>query len=192
MALAALALLWLAAIALGGRVLSLDGLILSALYAGDRPNLAAAAALTTELGGWVVLTLASLAGAVALFVRRRRRDAILLLAIVGGGRILVELQKLWFARVRPAEEHLVAVHSFSFPSGHSANALITYLALAILLLPGRPAAIGAAMVLALLVGCSRVVLGVHWPSDVVGGWAFAGFWLLASFKLASFVDAGRR
>jgi undecaprenyl-diphosphatase len=86
------------------------------------------------------------------------------------------------------DEHLEAVTSMSFPSGHAANAMITYMAIA-LLVPvrqrNRAIMVGLGLALALQAGWSRVALGVHWPSDVVGGWAFAVFWITLCMRLAS-------
>ncbi len=101
---------------------------------------------------------------------------------------LAEAQKYSIARVRPdVEPHLVVVKTSSFPSGHAANSMIFYLALALVLTAGtrwhRPAAV-AAVLLSLLIGTSRVMLGVHWPSDVVGGWAFGLLWVLLTLRLA--------
>ena len=81
----------------------------------------------------------------------------------------------------------MVVKTSSFPSGHAANSMIFYLALALVLTAGtrwhRPAAV-AALLLSLLIGTSRVMLGVHWPSDVVGGWAFGLLWVLLTLRLA--------
>ena len=80
------------------------------------------------------------------------------------------------------------MRSLSFPSGHSANAMITYLAIA-LLVPvkqrNRAISVGLGLALALQAGWSRVALGVHWPSDVAGGWAFGLFWIAVCMRLAS-------
>ena len=73
----------------------------------------------------------------------------------------------------------------SFPSGHATSSMIFYLTLALALTAGtrwqRVAAAGA-ILLSLLVGTSRVMLGVHWPSDVIGGWAFGMLWVLLTLQ----------
>ena len=99
-----------------------------------------------------------------------------------------EAQKYWIARVRPdVEPHLVMVKTSSFPSGHATSSMIFYLTLALALTAGtrwhRIAAAGA-ILLSLLIGTSRVMLGVHWPSDVIGGWAFGMLWVLLTLRLS--------
>jgi undecaprenyl-diphosphatase len=116
-----------------------------------------------------------------------RKGAILVL-IVALGRFVVELQKYQFDRERPDPHgHLVAVHNMAFPSGHSSNAMMAWLAIALLAAPARyrVPAILIALLLAALTGLSRLVLAVHWPSDVAGGWAFGAAWVLL---LASFAE----
>ena len=104
------------------------------------------------------------------------------------GRGLSEVQKYWIARVRPdLEPYLVVVQTSSFPSGHATSSMIFYLTLALALTRDtrwHRAAAAAAIVLLLLVGTSRVMLGVHWPSDVIGGWAFGMLWVLLTLRPA--------
>jgi undecaprenyl-diphosphatase len=186
LALAALALAWVVMLLFGA--MEFDRGLLIMLSAGTHPQLANAARFTTELGGSGILLTASSVGAVVLVVRRELRSATLLLAITWSGRLLVSLQKDWTARVRPdAQGFLVPAESFAFPSGHAANATMIWLCLALLLPRSermRGLAIWAAVWLALAVGTSRVMLGVHWPSDVIGGWAFGLFWTLLLLHLS--------
>ncbi len=83
---------------------------------------------------------------------------------------------------------LVEVHYQSFPSGHAANSMIAYLAIAWLAFDDpvhRRWAVAAALLLSFLIGLSRPMLGVHWPSDVIAGWAFGLFWTLLVVGLSS-------
>jgi undecaprenyl-diphosphatase len=182
------AALWLAALIFGGAGFGLDEQVYHSLYAGIDPVFTRNARFLTRLGSWTVLVPVTVIAAIFLAYRRRIRAALLLI-MVFGGRLLVELQKVIVDRPRPGvSPHLEAVHSMSFPSGHSANAMITYLAIAMLLpVPQRMRAIlvGIALAVALQVGWSRVALGVHWPSDVLGGWAFGLFWIALCMRLAS-------
>jgi membrane-associated phospholipid phosphatase len=174
-------LAWLAAFLLGGPGNAPDPFLYAALYAGDNPAFRTLARFFTEVGGAIVLLPLTFLSAGWLVWKGRRHEAFLFLALTLGGRVLVELQKIALARPRPLlSEHLVTVESMSFPSGHAANGLVFWLAAA-LLLPSRhrPAWIAAAALLAFLIGLSRVMLGVHWPSDVIGGWAFGLLWILA-------------
>ncbi len=182
----ALAVAWTVMLLFGG--LDFDRDLMAVPHAGDEPNVAPGARILTELGGGPVLLPLAAAGAVLLLVRRRWKGAILLLFIVLSGRLIVDLLKAQTARLRPdAHEHLVPVQSLAFPSAHAANATLTFLSLAFLLTsvyPRRAFALWAAVWLALLVGATRVVLGVHWPSDVIGGWAFGLFWALLLLRVA--------
>ncbi len=185
-ALLGLALAWGVMLLFGG--LEFDRGLLIFAYAGRNPTLVEIARWVTELGDAEIVLLASFAGTLLLALRREWKQAGLLAAITLSGRLLVELQKDWAGRLRPdANEHLVHVTNLSFPSGHAANATMVWLCLA-LLLPrgarGRLHSVWAAAWVALAVGASRVMLGVHWPSDVIGGWAFGLFWLLLWLRIA--------
>ena len=181
-----LAVAWAVMLLFGG--LDLDRALLVFFHAGDKPELAGPMRVLTELGGYRVLMPLSAAGALWLAWQRRFRAAVLLLAVTISGRLLAEFQKAQAERIRPSElDHLVDVHSLSFPSAHAANSTMVYLSLALLLTttyPRRAFALWAAAWLAIAIGASRVVLGVHWPSDVIAGWAFGLFWTLLLFRLA--------
>ena len=85
--------------------------------------------------------------------------------------------KLLYARPRPAFDlHPTMIDSFSFPSGHTSNSMTAFVLFALLVVPAesRKAALAIAIPLAVLVGLTRPFLGVHWPSDIVGGWCLAG------------------
>jgi len=186
LALVGLVLAWTVMLLFGA--MEFDRGLLLFFYAGESADFVAVARWLTELGGGGVLLAATGFGAGMLLYRRDWRGALLLAAITLSGRLLVELQKGWSARLRPDPQgHLVPVETFAFPSGHAANATLVWLCLALLVPRGdrtRALAVWAAVWLALAVGASRVMLGVHWPSDVIGGWAFGLFWALALLRLS--------
>jgi undecaprenyl-diphosphatase len=169
---------WLAMLLVGTG--PIDHAVLGALYAGDRPILADAARLVTVLGDGRWVTAVSILAALGLMREQRIATAIVLLVGTGIGRIITEVQKYEVNRLRPGENpHLVATYSMSFPSAHSANSMMVYLSLAMLLPKElRGMWIAGALAIALMVGISRMMLGVHWPSDVVGGWSYGALWTL--------------
>lgn len=166
---------------------AVDRDILLALYVRDEPWLALAALGFTQLGNWWTVVGVTLAGALLLLYQGKRWGALTLLIASFTGRALVILQKAYFERLRPEEDlRLVEVSYQSFPSGHAANPTIAYVALALLLFDDpkrRRVAATTAMGLALLIGISRPMLGVHWPSDVVAGWSFGLLWVALVFAM---------
>lgn len=180
------AAIWLAMLLLGRG--PLDRSVYEALYAGSSPSLVAIALFFTFLGEPTVLIGAGFLVAAWLWRRKHAHLAFALLLIFLVGRGLTEVQKYWIARARPTlEPHLVIVQTSSFPSGHAASSMIFYPTLALALTVGtrwhRIAAVGAVL-LSLMIGVSRVMLGVHWPSDVVGGWSFGALWVLLTLRRA--------
>ncbi|KQS05139.1 hypothetical protein ASG11_03530 [Sphingomonas sp. Leaf357] len=159
----------------------------------------------TALGGVTVLTLVTIVVAGFLALKRLWLTLMLVLAGTISGAIAVATAKAIVARPRPAlVDHLVQVSSASFPSGHATSSAIVYLTIAALVMQivrGRPLRIyilGTAIVLVTLIGCSRVYLGVHWPSDVLTGWGFGSLWALmwwgigASIRLRRAGESGRQ
>jgi undecaprenyl-diphosphatase len=166
----------------------LDRSIYEALYAGGRPALLAAARFFTALGEPTVLIAAGAAVLLWLWYAGRARLGLALLLIALIGRGLSELQKYWVARARPdIEPHLELEKTSSFPSGHAASSMIFYMTMALALTAHarwHRVAICGAFLLSLLIGTSRVMLGVHWPSDVIGGWTFGLLWVLLTIRLS--------
>ncbi len=137
----------------------------------------------TALGGYAVLTLLTIAAALYRFARDDRATGLIILAAIGSGAFLGNLLKLGFDRPRPdIVEHLTHAASSSFPSGHATLSAVTYLTLGALMARGQPGArlkalvLGGAILLTILVGFSRVYLGVHWPTDVLAGWCLGAAW----------------
>ena len=158
----------------------------------------------TGLGSTIVLVMVTAVTIFYLLLIGRWRTALLVLVTVGGGQILSSLLKLGIDRPRPdLVSHLVDVQTLSFPSGHAMMSAVTYLTLGSMLagiVPGRATRIyvlGVAVLITLMVGVSRIYLGVHWPSDVLAGWC-AGFawamlcWLVARHFFRRTDDAAGR
>lgn len=144
----------------------------------------------TALGGVGVQLLLTGAMVGALWIAGKRRAAAMVLFAVVGGVLLSNLLKGAFDRPRPdLVPHGSYVYTSSFPSGHSMAAAITYLTLGTLLmrLTHRRALkiyfLSLALLLTLLVGISRVYLGVHWPSDVLAGWTAGLVWALVCWAI---------
>jgi undecaprenyl-diphosphatase len=145
----------------------------------------------TGLGGAGVLAILTLTSAGFLALQRRTHLALYLLVAVGGGTIVSTLLKNVFDRPRPdLVPHGSLVYTSSFPSGHSMLSAVAFLTLGALLASGqtnwriRVYLIGLAVFLAVLVGISRVYLGVHWPTDVLAGWTAGAAWALLCWVVA--------
>ena len=144
------------------------------------PPLAGAATGLTTLGGTAATLGVASAASLLLLLRRAPARALLIALPVLVERSLADGLKEWTGRPRPSFELDCLPHSLAFPSGHAANSMTALLITALIAAPPhlrRTAAI-AAVTLSVVVGLTRVILGVHWPSDVIGGWAlgllFAG------------------
>lgn len=149
----------------------------------------------TALGGVTVLTLVSLvAFGAAAFSGRAKLGGAALAAVIAGS-AATSLLKSGYARPRPdLVEHGTWVANASFPSGHSMMSAVVYLTLAILVARiqqrhrVRVFIVGVAVLLTVLVGASRVYLGVHWPTDVFAGWFLGAAWAVLFWLLAMRMD----
>jgi undecaprenyl-diphosphatase len=149
----------------------------------------------TALGGVGVLGIITLVVSGFLVLGGKRRAALFLLITVVSGLLLSFWLKHRYERPRP---HLVPhgsyVASASFPSGHSMIAAVTYLTLGSLLARVQPRRtfqaylLIVAALLTALVGCSRVYLGVHWPTDVLAGWTVGAVWAILCWAAAKWLQ----
>ena len=188
-------LLWgflaLASEVMEGDTTSLDTTILTSLRRADDPSrpigpgwLEGVVLDLTALGGPTVLWLVVLSVVGFLVLQTRYRTAIVVAATAASGDLLNAVLKNLFLRPRPeVVPHLRDVSgTTSFPSGHAMESAIIYLTLGAMLMQlaerrlTKLYCIGIAVFLTLLVGISRVYLGVHYPTDVAAGWMFGFFW----------------
>ncbi len=154
----------------------------------------------TSLGGTTVLALMTALVTIYLLLDRQRSIAIFILASVLGGWALSTALKIGVARARPdIVPHLVEVQDLSFPSGHAMVSAVTYLTLAALISGTRTYRstrvfiVAAGILLTLMIGASRVYLGVHYPTDVLGGWCAGATWALACWLIARrYISPGPR
>lgn len=137
----------------------------------------------TAMGGIAVLTLSTLAIAGFFLLQKKVASTLYLLFAVGGGLLISTIAKEAFDRSRPdLVPYGSIVQTASFPSGHSMLAAVVYLTLGVLVartLPQRRLKIyvlSLATLVTILVGISRVYLGVHWPTDVLAGWLAGVAW----------------
>lgn len=142
----------------------------------------------TALGGTTILTLITLAVLAYLILVGKRHTALMVTVSIAGGAILSSLLKWGIGRPRPdLVPHGMEVYTASFPSGHSTMSAVVYLTLGALLARAQPRQRVKVFLLTLaasvtvIVGISRVYLGVHWPTDVLGGWALGAGWACLSW-----------
>ncbi|TPG16793.1 phosphatase PAP2 family protein [Sphingomonas koreensis] len=201
-ALAVLLLVVLGATIARGHQFEFDRAILLAMRRNGAPIgpawVAKAMIDITALGGVTVLVLLVTVVTGLLATLRLWVTAGLVLAATISGSLAVDLVKQTVGRVRPQViDHLVQISSASFPSGHSANSAIVYLTMATLLTQiieraaTRWYVVIVAVLLVTAIGCSRVYLGVHWPSDVLAGWSFGTLWALAWWAIGARVRLAR-
>lgn len=145
----------------------------------------------TALGSVIILNLIALSAVLFLLLKDNFRAALFVfIAFAGGFGVSTGLKEV-FDRPRPQlVAHGTKVHSTSFPSAHSMMSAVTFLTFGALFArwqTGRQEKwflLGTAVFLTLLVGASRVYLGVHWPSDVAAGWAAGAAWALLCVLVA--------
>ncbi len=146
----------------------------------------------TALGGVLLRNAIAVAGVAALIWLGQRRMATVLGATVASGWLVNAALKLAVGRARPViVPQLTEAGGASFPSGHSFNAAVVYVSLALAFAALTPSPrlrfglVGSALALALLIGVSRVWLGVHFPSDVLAGWLGGSAWAFSAAALAA-------
>ncbi len=178
-----------------------ESVLLSMRESGDTadpigsPRIEEMARDLTALGGFTLLSGVTITAiGVALFAGRPRLAGAGLVSVLAGTWVM-SLLKRGFDRPRPdLIEHGTLIHNASFPSGHSMMAAMVYLTLGILLARTQPKKrvrafiVAISVVITLLVGVSRVYLGVHWPTDVFAGWMLGGAWAMLFWIVAIKLD----
>lgn len=150
----------------------------------------------TAIGGTGVLVLMVLAVAGFLTLTGKGHAALAIIVAVCGGTLVSQTMKWAYARPRPElVPHGAEVYTASFPSGHAMMSAIVYLTLGAMLARTQSGQavkayiIGVAIFLTVLVGTSRVYLGVHWPTDVLAGWALGALWAIVCWLVMLWLQA---
>lgn len=170
-------------------------------YAFDHSAVASLAYVATAMGDGRTITVVTAAAVIWCAIRHRWMLAGWLVVVVAGSALLSTVVKQSVERARPPTHGVLAsAHGFSFPSGHTQAATVTYTAIVLvvgwlLIRPGPVARRVSAVLVVLVVGAvglSRVFLGVHWPTDVIGGWLLGSAWVTAmTYLLLRFLPPGR-
>jgi undecaprenyl-diphosphatase len=152
----------------------------------------------TALGGPSVLTLLTVAVSLFLALDGKKHMALFVCGSVGSGLLVSTLLQDSFDRPRPdIVPHEVYAASYSFPSGHSMLSALTYLTLGAILARAHERKLLkayfllTAVFLTVLIGVTRVYLGVHWPTDVLAGWTAGAVWALLCWLLARWLQRRR-
>jgi undecaprenyl-diphosphatase len=163
-----------------------DSLVIGFITAYRTPLTTQAMKLISNFGSVTVLLSVTLLTFYVFYQRKKHFwDSLMVLIALGGGWLLNDVLKVAFHRPRPELVHLVQVSGYSFPSGHAMISVAFYGFLAYLIWlnyrpsPLRTLASLGLLGLAVLIGLSRIYLGVHYPSDVLAGFAAGGFWLIS-------------
>jgi len=144
----------------------------------------------TALGSFSLLGLLVLGVCAYLYLARMRSAALFVLVSVLGGTLLSTVLKMGYNRPRPDLTTMSEQFTASFPSGHAMLSAVTFLTLGALLARFAPTrrlqilSLGGALVLTLLVGLSRLYMGVHYPSDILAGWCLGSAWALLCSSIA--------
>jgi undecaprenyl-diphosphatase len=171
----------------GQWIAQFDSRVISAIQGMERPWLTSVMKCFTFIGSTPVVIVITL-GCLFLFFKllHHRMELILFVILIASTAGLNQLLKMIFHRDRPSLHRLIEETGYSFPSGHSMEAFALYAALAFLLWRhvstkrGRTAVVLISIVMILMIGISRIYLGVHYPSDVVGAYFASGFWFTFS------------
>ncbi|QCJ44257.1 phosphatase PAP2 family protein [Bacillus sp. S3] len=166
------------------KIINFDSNVIAAIQGMETPLLTKVMKFFTFVGSTPVVIILSILLIVFLYkVLHHRLELILFVSAIIGSAILNQVLKQVFHRMRPDFHRLVDISGYSFPSGHAMNAFTVYVIISFLLwrhIPskwGRSLLICLSAVMILAIGTSRIYLGVHYPSDIIGGYLASGFWL---------------
>ena len=171
----------------GHKIVQFDQYVISFIQGFESPTLTSIMKFFTYVGSFnIVFGIFVIVAFFLYFVLKHRSELLLFATVVIGTPIINQVLKQFFHRVRPDLHRLIEIGGYSFPSGHAMNALAVYGILSFLLwrhIPSRlwrTTLIIISTIIVLMIGTSRIYLGVHYPSDIISGYFASGFWLAIS------------
>jgi len=178
-----------------GKVAEFDQALISFIRGFETPALTSIMKLFTFIGSFpVVLVIFLIVSFIFYRVLKSRTEIFLVAAVIVGTQVINLLLKLLFHRARPDIHLLIDVGGYSFPSGHAMSAFAVYGILTFVFWRHIPKSIGrisliiGSSMFILFIGMSRIYLGVHYPSDIIGGyfasaaWLTVAIWFFQSYK----------
>lgn len=169
------------------KLLDFDRAVIEAVQSQEAPFITSIMKFFTEIGSTKIVVILCLLSIFFLYkVLHHRMELLLFIGVVIGSPILNKVLKEIFRRARPDLHRLIEIGGYSFPSGHAMNAFTVYGILTFLLWKhifigsGRTLLLLGSSFFIIMIGVSRIYLGVHYPSDIIGGYFASGFWLATS------------
>ncbi|AXI00460.1 PAP2 family protein [Sporosarcina sp. PTS2304] len=170
-------------------ITSFDDPIIDVVQGMEAPWLTTIMKTFTTIGSTTIVVLLSLSALAILFWKKHRAQAVLLVSVIAGTGILNQVLKFIFKRERPDFHRLIDIGGFSFPSGHTMMAFSLYTILAYIVWRNlqftwsRTLVVIVAVFMTSMIAVSRIYLGVHFPSDIVGGVLASALWLISSIAM---------
>ncbi|MBE1553246.1 phosphatase PAP2 family protein [Sporosarcina limicola] len=171
-------------------ILNFDNTIITFVQGLETPWLTVIMKGFTWVGsGYVVAPIALITICVLYFMLHYRHQAFLFVAVIGGTAVLNGLLKIYFKRERPEIHRIMEASGFSFPSGHTMMAFSLYAIIAYIAWRNVKTALSHILLflfsafMVIMIGTSRIYVGVHYPSDVLGGVAASALWVIVAISV---------
>lgn len=180
-------------------IIDFDQTIIAAVQGLETPWLTAIMKVFTWIGSAFIVGPATLLAFLLLYFKfKNRAQALLLVVVIVGTVVSNSLLKLYFKRERPEIHRILDANGFSFPSGHTMMAFSLYAILGVIIWRNLKTNVGrffislTAIFMTIMIGLSRIYLGVHFPSDIVGGLLASGLWVTLAVTIYSFFQRDKQ
>lgn len=181
---------WIALFINSRNVVQLDQMMINFIQGFESPILTSIMKFFTYIGSFKIVAAFALLFSFLLYrLTKNHAELTLFVTVVVGTPLINAVLKNYFHRDRPAIHQLIEIGGYSFPSGHAMNAFVVYGIISFLLwryipnIVGRSTLILCSTIFIIMIGTSRIYLGVHYPSDIIGGYSAGGVWLALSIGI---------